>query len=149
MIYNNGVHDVITDPAFRAERQLILKQGEPMLFGENNDKGLAVLKGKLTVVTPGKDDFTPGDILIHDATEPDPLLHLALINMRFPAFPVAFGVIRSVPAPVYDQEMKNQIKRIQLNRSITCMDDLLKSGNTWEVKDNGSNNGKNTATGKK
>jgi len=57
--------------------------------------------------------------------------------MHRPDCPVAFGVIRSVPSPVYDQEMENQIADIRKNRKITCMDDLLKSGNTWEVKDNG------------
>jgi 2-oxoglutarate ferredoxin oxidoreductase subunit beta len=43
------------------------------------------------------------------------------------------GVIRSVEAPVYDQEMKKQIQTIQANRKITCMDELLNSGNTWKV----------------
>jgi 2-oxoglutarate ferredoxin oxidoreductase subunit beta len=137
MIYNDGVHDMITDPAFRAERQLILKQGEPMLFGRDNNKGIAMVKGKIKVVTTGENDFTLKDILVHDATDPDPMLHLALINMGLPDFPVAIGVIRSVPALVYDQEMVVQIREIQKNRKITCMDDLLQSGNTWEVKDSG------------
>jgi 2-oxoglutarate/2-oxoacid ferredoxin oxidoreductase subunit beta len=137
MIYNNGVHDHITNPEFRAERQLILKQGEPMLFGPENNIGLTFSKGKLKVVTPGKDGITLDDILVHDATEPDPSLHLALVNMQLPDFPVAFGVIRNVPSLVYDQEMSAQIKEIQKTRKITCMDDLLLSGNTWEIKNNG------------
>ena len=47
------------------------------------------------------------------AEDPDPGLHLALINMKLPAFPVAFGVIRSVKAPVYDQEMELQIAGVK------------------------------------
>jgi 2-oxoglutarate/2-oxoacid ferredoxin oxidoreductase subunit beta len=137
VIYNNGIHNAITDPLFRADRQLILEQGKPMLFGENMDKGLTFERGKLKVVKIGENGITPDDILIHDATEEDPILHLALINMQFPNFPMAFGVIRNVTAPVYDQEMVTQIKKIQQNRKITCMDDLLKSGNTWIVEGNG------------
>ncbi len=137
MIYNNGVHDQITDPAFRAERQLYLRHGEPMLFGQNNDKGLIIHKGKLKVVTVGENGTTPDDILVHDATEPDPLLHLALINMQLPDFPVAFGVIRSVPSLVYDREMAAQVSEIKKTAKIKCVDDLLRSGNTWEVKDTG------------
>jgi 2-oxoglutarate/2-oxoacid ferredoxin oxidoreductase subunit beta len=148
MIYNNGVHDQITDPAFRSERQLILKHGEPMLFGENNSRGITHEKGKLKVVTIGENGATLDDILIHDATEPDPSLHLSLINMHLPEFPVAFGVIRRVKAPVYDQEMEKQIKEVQSTRKITCMDDLLKSGNTWEVKDNGYEQEKNSCASK-
>lgn len=104
-----------------------------MLFGNENEKGLSMKKGKLQVVTVGEDGITLGDILVHDATEPDPTLHLALINMQLPDHPVAFGVIRNVTAPVYDQEMEAQIKHVQETRKVTCVDDLLRSGNTWEV----------------
>ena len=86
----------------------------------------------------GENGVTEADILVHDAKEVDPTLHLALINMQLPDFPVAFGVIRAVPAPVYDVEMEAQIKEVQETRKITCMDDLLNSGNTWEVTGNGN-----------
>jgi 2-oxoglutarate/2-oxoacid ferredoxin oxidoreductase subunit beta len=136
VIYNNGIHNAITDPLFRADRQLILEQGKPMLFGENMEKGLVMERGKLKVVKIGENGITADDILIHDATEEDPILHLALINMLFPNLPMAFGVIRNVTAPVYNQEMEDQIKKVQQNRKITCVDDLLKSGNTWVVEGN-------------
>lgn len=136
VIFNNGIHSAIADPNFRAERQLILEHGKPMLFGENNEKGLIFDKGKLRVAVIGENGVTEDDILIHDVTEPDPSLHMALINMKLPDMPVAFGVIRAVPAPVYDVEMEAQIKRVQETRKITCVDDLLKSGNTWEVTGN-------------
>jgi len=136
VIFNNGIHNEITDPNFRADRQLILEHGKPMLFGENNEKGLIFDKGKLRVAVIGENGITEDDILIHDATEPDPTLHMALINMKLPDMPVAFGVIRSVPAPVYDVEMEAQIKQVQQTRKITCVDELLNSGNTWEVTGN-------------
>ena len=119
-----------------------------MLFGENNNKGIIFEKGKLKVVTIGENGITLDDILVHDAMEPDPTLHLALINLHLPDFPVAFGVIRCVKAPVYDQEMEKQIKEIQSTRKITCMDDLLKSGNIWEVKETGYLQDKNSCSGK-
>lgn len=134
VIYNDGIHDAITDPAFRAERQLILEHGKPMLFGNDNEKGIVFDKGKLKVAVIGENGVTLDDILVHDATENDPTLHMALINMQLPEMPVAFGVIRNVEAPVYDTEMVEQIKNIQKTRKITCVDELLKSGNTWEVK---------------
>jgi len=136
VIFNNGIHSEITDPNHRADRQLILEHGKPMLFGENNEKGLIFDKGKLRVAVIGENGVTEDDILIHDATESDPTLHMALINMKLPDFPVAFGVIRSVPAPVYDVEMEAQIKTVQATRKISCMDELLRSGNTWEVTGN-------------
>ena len=142
VIFNDGVHNAITDPVYRAERQLILEHGKPMIFGEENDKGLIFDKGKLKVVKIGENGVTADDILIHDAHEPDPSVHMSLINMQLPEFPVAFGVIRSVPSLVYDVEVEAQIEQVQQKRKITCVDDLLRSGNTWEVTKEGIVNGK-------
>jgi len=136
VIFNNGIHAAITDPQHRAERQLILEHGKPMIFGEENEKGLIFDNGKLRVVKIGENGVKESDILIHDAKEEDPTLHMALINMKLPDFPVAFGVIRDVPAPVYDVEMEAQIKAVQAKRKITGVDELLNSGNTWEVSGN-------------
>lgn len=134
VIFNDGIHDAISDPQFRAERQLILEHGKPMLFGAQNDKGIMFDRGKLKVAVIGQNGITLDDILVHDETETDPTVHMALINMQYPDFPVAFGVIRKVAAPVYDVEMVAQINQVQQTRKIKCVDDLLNSGNTWEVK---------------
>ncbi len=136
VIFNNGIHAEITDPNHRADRQLILEHGKPMIFGAENEKGIVFENGKLKVVKIGENGVKESDILVHDSEEEDPTLHMALINMKLPVFPVAFGVIRNVTAPVYDVEMEAQIKEVQKNRKITCVDELLKSGNTWEVTGN-------------
>ncbi|MEN8116297.1 MAG: 2-oxoacid:ferredoxin oxidoreductase subunit beta [Bacteroidota bacterium] len=137
VIFNHGIHAAINDPEHRADRQLHLEHEKPMLFGVEKEKGLIMENGRLKVVVIGKNGITEDDILVHDAKEQDPTLHMALINMQLPDFPVAFGVIRSVPAPVYDIEMEAQIKQVKQNRKVTCVDELLNSGNTWEVTGNG------------
>jgi len=137
VIFNNGIHRAINDPAHRAEHQIILEHGKPMLFGAENEKGLIVENGKLKVAFIGKNGVTEDDILVHNAKELDPTLHMALINMSLPDMPVALGVIRAVTAPVYDIEMEAQIKHVQQSRKITCADELFHSGNTWEANGNG------------
>lgn len=134
VIFNDGAHDYINDKEFKADRQIFVKHGQPLIFGINNDKGIVLDGVKLKVVNIGENGVKVSDILIHDAHEPDPLLHLALINMRAPAFPVAMGVIRSVEAPTYDERTEAQIAEIQKKSTIKCMDDLLNSGNTWTVE---------------
>ncbi|MEZ5104735.1 MAG: 2-oxoacid:ferredoxin oxidoreductase subunit beta [Draconibacterium sp.] len=136
VIFNNGIHDAITDPNHRAERQLILEHGQPMIFGANREKGLVFERGRLKVAVIGENGVTEDDILVHDAFEEDPTLHMALINMQLPDMPVAFGVIRSVTSLVYDVEMKAQIEEVQQKRKITNVDELLNSGNTWEITGN-------------
>lgn len=133
VIFNDGIHEQISDPKFRAERQLFLKMGQPMIFGEKQDKGLMLENGKLIVVKIGEKGVTLKDILVHNPADDNLGLQVALINMALPEFPVAMGVIRSIESPVYDQEMKKQIETVQQKRKITCVDQLLQSGNTWIV----------------
>ncbi len=134
VIFNEGAHDYINDKEFKAERQIIVKHGQPLLFGTDNKKGLVLDGLKLKVVTIGENGVKESDILVHDAHDLDPTLHLALVNMRSPNFPVALGVIRSVEAPTFDERVENQIEEVQKKSKIKCMDDLLKSGNTWTVE---------------
>jgi 2-oxoglutarate/2-oxoacid ferredoxin oxidoreductase subunit beta len=144
VIFNNGIHSAITDPEHKADRQLFLKQGNPMIFGEKKDKGLIMEKGRLKVVQIGKNGRSPEDVLVHDATEEDPLVHMALIQMRLPDYPVALGVIRNAKAPAYDREMTDQIKKMKRRRKISSVEELMNSGNTWEVEGNGKVTKNNT-----
>lgn len=134
VIYNHGAYFNITDKDKRDDNQIWLKHGEPMIFGKDKNKGLVLDGMKLKIATIGENGITKNDILIHDAHEEDPLLHLALINMRQPNFPVAFGVIRKVKAPTYDFLIEEQIKEVQAQSKIKNMDDLLRSGSTWTVE---------------
>lgn len=133
VIFNNGAHSAITDPAYRADRVIHLKQGQPMIFGKQNDKGLILDGRQLKVVKLGENGITEKDLLIHDATTEDPGLHMMLVNMRYPDFPVALGVIRNVPFPTYDDLVRDQVIEIQQKGLYHSMDELLNSGETYEL----------------
>jgi 2-oxoglutarate/2-oxoacid ferredoxin oxidoreductase subunit beta len=134
VIFNDGIHDTIAGKEVRDDRTLILKHGQPMLFGKENDKGLILDGLKLKVVKLGENGITEKNILIHDAMEPNPGIQYMLANMSFPEYPVALGVIRSVPGPSYDKLVEEQISEIQKTAKIKCMDDLLMGGSTWVVE---------------
>jgi 2-oxoglutarate ferredoxin oxidoreductase subunit beta len=61
-------------------------------------------------------------------------MHLMLAKMAPPHFPVAVGVIRSAMYPTYDDLVEDQISHAKANNKIKCVDDLLNSGDTWEIK---------------
>lgn len=134
VIFADGVHKDITAKEFRADRQLHLEHGKPMIFGENQDKGLVLDGLKLKVVTIGENGITKDDILVHDAKDEDSTLHLMLAKMKVPEFPIAVGVIRAVENKTYDDAVYEQIEQIQSKSDIKCMDDLLMSGNTWTIE---------------
>ena len=95
----------------RDDRTIILKHGQPMIFGKGNDKGLILDGLKLKVVKLGENGITEKNILVHDATEANPGIQYMLANMRYPEYPVALGVIRSVDWPAYDNSVQEQIQR--------------------------------------
>lgn len=135
IIFNNNTHAAFAgDKSLRAERTIILRHGEKMVFGANRDKGLMMDGLKLKVVTIGEDGVTLDDILTHDAHEPNPMLHVMLAGMKYPEYPVALGVIRQVPELTYEQAVIKQNEEVRSNGKIKCMDDLLHSGETWEVQ---------------
>jgi 2-oxoglutarate/2-oxoacid ferredoxin oxidoreductase subunit beta len=134
VIFNDGTHDYIKDKEFRDDRQIFVKHGQPLIFGTNHDKGLILDGLKLKIVKIGENGIKESDILVHDAHEPDPSLHLAIINMQAPDFPVAMGVIRAVNAPTYEERTEIQIEEIRKKSKIKCMDDLLNSGSTWIIE---------------
>ncbi len=133
VIFNDGIHEEVTGKEVRDERTIILRQGKPMIFGRNNDKGLILDGLKLKVVKIGENGITEKDLIVHDATEPNPGIQYMLANMSYPEYPVALGIIRSVEGPTYDTMVHDQIEEVKKNSKIRCMDDLLKSGSTWNV----------------
>ena len=114
VIFNDKTHaDFAADKATRAERTVTLRHGEKMLFGANNEKGIVFENMKLKVVTVGQDGYTLDDVLTHDAHERDTTLHSMLAAMKYPDYPVALGVIRSVEDDsVYDRAVEKQVEEV-------------------------------------
>lgn len=133
VIFNDGTHKTISDKEFRAERTIVLKHGEPMIYGKNRDKGLVIDGFNLKSVTIGENGITENDILVHDATSTDPTLHFKLGNMKGD-LPVALGVIRSVVDKTYDSQVIDQIQTAVAKKPGKTLNDFLHSLETWEIK---------------
>jgi 2-oxoglutarate ferredoxin oxidoreductase subunit beta len=134
VIFNDKTHAAITAKENKINNQLILEHGKPMLFGENNSKGIRLNGFTPEVVTIGDNGISVNDILVHDAKLPSNILHQILIQMKYPEFPVVMGVIRNADAPVYDEEFHGQISSQQKSARYKSVDELFLSGNTFEIK---------------
>jgi len=134
VIFNDGIHDEVAGKDVRDDRTIILKHGEPMIFGIENNKGLILDGLKLKVVRIGEKGITEKNLLVHDAQEANPGIQYMLANMRYPEYPVALGVIRNVEGPTYETDVENQINSVRERTPVKCMDDLLMSGSTWKVE---------------
>ena len=138
VIFNNGTHNWIADREMRADRSIILRQGEKMIFGKEKDKGLALdysegLIPKLVVV-PADD----ARVLTHDATQQDPTLHRMLAMMgqeevKGEELPIALGVIRNVEEEAYDTAVNRQIDEVRKKSKASTFDELTATLEQWEV----------------
>lgn len=133
VIFNDGIHDDVTGKEVRDDRTLILKHGEPMIFGKDGKSGLILDGLKLKVVRIGEKGIKEKNLLVHDAHESNPGIQYMLANMRHPEYPMALGVIRDVEGFTYDNNIVEQIKAVKGSSKIKCMDDLLNSGSVWTV----------------
>lgn len=135
MIFNNGTHAAFAkDAKTRLENTITLRHGEKMLFGANKDKGLILENMQLKVVSLQDSKYTLDDILVHDAHTKDTTIHCMLAAMKYPDYPVATGIIRDVEEEyVYDAKVSEQLEQVKAQSKIKCVDDLLHSGDTWQI----------------
>ncbi len=134
VIFNNGIHNAITDRAVRADRTIHLVHGQKMLFGANSDKGLVQDGFLLKAVTIGQDGYTIDDVLVHDAHTPSNFLHQQLAMMDGHDLPLALGVIRDVDSPVYNEEIDAQIEEVRGRKNFSSLRAMVLAGETWTVE---------------
>lgn len=134
VIFNDNVFDDITNRNVRSDHQLWLKQGEPMIFGANRDKGIMLDGMELKVVKIGGKGVTEKDILIHNMHAKNPTMAFMLSRMCLPDHPMPMGIFRQVGEPTYEEQVCGQIAQIKAEKGNGNLQKLLNSGETWTVK---------------
>lgn len=131
VIFNDGCFTNITDKSVKADKQIYLEHGKPMIFGKERDKGLVLNGLKLEVVTIGENGITQEDLLVHNAKEKDPTLHQILVRLEYP---VVTGIIRSYNDVTLEEQEDKLTAQVKANSNFSKTDDLFFSGETYEVK---------------
>ena len=133
IVYNDATWAGVTDKSVAADKQLLLENGEKMIFGAERNKGVRFNPSSfsLEVVTIGEDGITEDDILTHDETNLQLARMLSELGGR-DGEPVAMGVIYAVPAEVtYERAVVDQVNEYKGKRSLR---DMIYSGQTWTVE---------------
>jgi len=130
-VYNDGAFASLTDKETKADTQLVLEHGKPMIFGKNKDRGIR-LKGLTPEVVTLGNGIGVSDLLVHDET--DAVLGFLLSRMAPPAFPTPIGVIRVAEKPTFDALMNYQIRDAMEKSGEGNLDNLLHRGDVWTVK---------------
>jgi len=126
IVYNEDVFASFTDRKNAANTQLHLKHGEPMLFGENNGKGIFLNRDTLELEVIDA-TASPDEVLVHD--EANKTIARLLIDLHIP---VAMGVIYRQPSVSYEDAFyAHHPSRMKRTKSIG---DFIKGPSSWTVE---------------
>jgi 2-oxoglutarate ferredoxin oxidoreductase subunit beta len=129
IVYNDGVFENFTEKKNAANTQLWLEHGKPMLFA-NGTKGISLNRETLRLEVVEVADGDVSNVVVHDQT--NKAVAQMLVEMPFPAMPVAMGVIYCDPAPTFEAAVIEQNREIAAGKSAD-LNALIRKGQTWEV----------------
>ncbi len=128
-VFNDGAFFGMTDKATKMNQTLFLEHGQPLVFGENKDKGIRLDGFKPIIVS--LEDCSIDDLWIHDEKD---RVKAGLLTRFFDAdFPRPFGVFYSEDRPTYEDALVQQIDDAMEQKGQGNLDDLLKGTNTWTI----------------
>ncbi len=137
VVFNDGAFHHVTDKAGRADNQLWLEHGAPLLFGADRRRGIRLGgRNRLTpeMVTVGEGGVELSDLLVHDEADETGALAMLLARLEPPRAPAPLGVLRAVERPTYDVQVDAQIALARAEHPDASIEALLKSGDTWTVE---------------
>ena len=128
-VFNDGAFFGMTDKATKMNQTLFLEHGQPLVFGENKDKGICLDGFKPIIVS--LEDCSIDDLWIHDEKD---RVKAGLLTRFFDAdFPRPFGVFYSEDRLTYEDALVQQIDDAMEQKGQGNLDDLLKGSNTWTI----------------
>ncbi|NBS30290.1 MAG: 2-oxoacid:ferredoxin oxidoreductase subunit beta [Actinobacteria bacterium] len=132
-VFNDGQFNDITKRSVRDDMMINLVHGEPITFGSEVAKGVAMGdNGTLNVVNV--DDVGIDKILVHDKHNFSPSLAFALARLNEDdQSPTPFGIFRDVDRPEYASEVSAQVARASEKAGAPDLNALLRSNGTWMV----------------
>jgi 2-oxoglutarate/2-oxoacid ferredoxin oxidoreductase subunit beta len=131
-VFNDAAFETITGKQNRADMLIPLLHGEPIRFGAEGQRGVAIdaQRGACLVDVA---DVGEEALLVHDETRDDPSVAFMLSRLaEGPTEPTPIGVFRDVVRPDYGTGVEQQVAAAR-ERGGADLETLLRSGSTWEV----------------
>jgi 2-oxoglutarate/2-oxoacid ferredoxin oxidoreductase subunit beta len=131
-VFNDGAFAALRDKDTKQLNQILLRQGEPIVFGPDDGSAVIALDDGSMRIVPTEE---AGDrVVTHDAHRTEPTTAFALSRLAHnPTGPTPIGIFRDVEAPVYDDLVRDQVARAREEKGPGRLEDLLSSGNVWDV----------------
>ncbi|MBU6206010.1 MAG: 2-oxoacid:ferredoxin oxidoreductase subunit beta [Bacteroidetes bacterium] len=134
-IFNDGAFEVFTEKASKKNETIFLTHGQPLVFGEEQNKGIR-LDGFTPRIVELGESFSKEDLMIHDETD----INKAWIIARMfddvhkeNHFPRPFGIFYRGERACYEDVMQKQIDDVLAKKGAGNLDKLLAGNEVWEI----------------
>ena len=135
-IFNDGAFFTYTDKATKTEEVLFLEQGQPLVYGKDNSKGIK-LDGYKPVIVDLEEGASTDDLWVHDEKD----FYKAQILTRFfddpkqeGHFPRPVGVFYQADRPTYEDGLNLQVEEAIATKGKGDLDKILKGRETWTIE---------------
>jgi 2-oxoglutarate/2-oxoacid ferredoxin oxidoreductase subunit beta len=134
-IFNDGAFEMFTEKSTKKDECIFLEHGKPLLYGENNDKGIRLDAGRLVKVTMSE-GWSADDLFVHDESD---IMKASVVARMFDHtslenhLPRPFGVFYANPRPTYESVLQEQMKSVLGKKGKGDLNKLLAGNETWEI----------------
>jgi len=134
-IFNDGAFLTFTDKATKPEYTLFLEDGQPLVFGQNNEKGIK-LDGYKPIIVDVNEVGKDG-LWVHDEKD---IVKAGILTRFFSdpriegKMPRPFGVFYAIERDVYEDQMYSQITAATNKLGEGDLDALIAGREAWEIK---------------
>ena len=135
-VFNDGAFFAFSDKETKKEEALQLEHGKPLVFGNNDDKGIALDGLTPVIVNLADPEISLDSLWIHDEqdkTKANLIARFFDTSFNGVHFPRPFGVIYADERPTYEMNMAEQIHLQQEKKGKVPLQRILSGDKTWTI----------------
>lgn len=136
-VFNDGAFFVYTEKSSKPQSTLFVEHGQPLVFGENKDKGIKLDGFKPVVVDLNDPNVSMDDLWIHDQYDK---MKATLLTRIFEdnkgdntELPRPFGIFYQQDRYLYEDSLEEQIQLAKKLKGEGDLDSILAGSNTWKI----------------
>ena len=133
-VFNDGAFELFSDKRTKLENTIMLEEGQPMIYGEERDKGIVLDSYRPKMVS--LDEVSADDLWIHDSSDrikADMLVRFFDDPNIEENFPRPFGIFYQEDRFTYDDALNEQLEAHIEESGSGDLDALLRGNNTWVI----------------
>ncbi len=134
-VFNDGTFFAFSDRETRKEEAIFVEEGKPLIFGQNDDKGIKLDGLKPVVVDLNQSGVSRDDLWIHDESDKTKAVILARFFEQpgHHGLPRPFGVFFSEVRACYEDDLDHQIEHLRATKGKIPLSKILSGDRTWEI----------------